>query len=324
MSLRRAAVFALVTALMAPQAFAQDDLFAPLEPQEGAKSKKKSSKAKAPKKPAAKTGKASTAKKSQAPAPAEDELFMPMMPTKTQFLVKLSGEVKGARLFIDNKPAGTLPLSAPIELEAGEYTVSVRRPGFTDFSRRVMLEAGKPAEVAVTLEAVAGVLSVSADVSGASVAIDGQPRGQVPLTGILLKPGSHEVVVTAEGYEPNLKALDIRAGRDYTVAANMKPAMVSSSAVAHNDTPQNTNLLPPDSSGKLGPKVPPLTPDEPEVRGSQPWFKRWYVWAGVGAVVTAAAVGTVVATQGGAATPLSPETVCGGACDGTINGIVRF
>jgi hypothetical protein len=34
-------------------------------------------------------------------------------------------------------------------------------------------------------------------------------------------------------------------------------------------------------------------------------------------------VGTVVATQGGVK-PLTAGDVCGGSCDGTINGVVRL
>jgi hypothetical protein len=318
MSLRRAAVLALVSVLLAPQAFAQDDLFAPLDSEPKAKKsgKKKTTTTGTKKKP----GKASTAKKGQ--APAEDDLFMPMAPAKkVELVVKLNGDVKGARLFIDGKPSGSLPLTAPLELDEGEYTIVVRRAGFAEFSRRVKLEAGKPGEVPVTLEAVAGVVAVNADVPGASVAIDGQPRGQVPLTGILLKPGSHDFLFTQKGYESTTKTVDVKAGKDYNVVANMKPAP---EAVAVVDAPKNPDLDLPDNTLKPGPQVPPLTQDVPAVSESQPWFKRWYVWAGVGAVVTAAAVGTVMATQNGAGPALTREDVCGGPCDGSINGVVRF
>jgi hypothetical protein len=50
---------------------------------------------------------------------------------------------------------------------------------------------------------------------------------------------------------------------------------------------------------------------------NSPLTSRWYFWAGVGAVVTAAAVGTLVATQ---PQPLDPDRdVCGGQCDVIIN-----
>ncbi|HEX8702818.1 MAG TPA: PEGA domain-containing protein, partial [Myxococcaceae bacterium] len=188
MSLHRLAVLALVTVLAAPQAFAQDDdLLVPMEPAKPAsKSKPKVTKKRPAKKP-------STSKKpTPAPAAPEDELVVPMAPvTKTELLVKLLGGVKGARLYVDNKDVGALP-GAAVAVEPGEHTIIVRRPGFAEFSRRINVDEGKTQEVSVALDAVAGVVSVTADVPNAKVTINGQPRGQAPLTGIELKPGSHE------------------------------------------------------------------------------------------------------------------------------------
>jgi hypothetical protein len=366
MSLCRAAVFALVAALVAPQAFAQDDLFVPIPTKEGGKSKPKAGKRRTPKKSAtakkpppapapgaaeddlivpmpakkpatAKTPapasqeddlivpmpakKPATAKKPP-PATAEDDLVVPIKSGRSELLVKMTGGVKGARLFVDNKEVGTLPLSAPLPMEAGEHTLVVRRPGFADFSRRITVQEGKPTEVSVALEAVSGVVAVTSDVPGASVTINGQPRGQAPLNGLLLKPGTYEIIVSLEGYKPETKSLSVRAGRDYTVAANLRPAEGSPPvAVAGTDRPEKPVLTPSTPAASENPTIPVKPEEEPVASASQPWFKRWYVWAGVGAVVTAATVGTVMATQGGSAKPLSPDEVCGGVgCDGTING----
>jgi hypothetical protein len=375
MSPHRAAVFALVAALVAPQSFAQDDIFVPIQKKEGGKTKKsskrKSSSKKATvKKPPAAAApeddlivpieparpataekpepteddlivpmpsgpkKPATAKKPPpASTPAEDDLIVPITPGKSELLVKLSGGVKGARLFVDNKEVGSLPLSAPLQVEAGEHTLVVRRPGYAEFSRRVTAQEGKPVEVNVALEAVAGVVSVVADVAGATVTINGQPRGEVPLNGLLLKPGSYDIVVSAPGFTPEPKSLAVRAGRDYTVTANLRPAESStSSVVATADRPQQPVLTPKTPAVSETPSI-PLTREEPVASVSQPWFKRWYVWAGVGAVVTAATVGTVMATRTPAPLDLRADpdnSVCGGGtgCDailnGNGNGIVRF
>ena len=315
MSLHRLAVLALVTVLAAPQAFAQDDdLLVPIEAKPAPKSKQKVTKKRPPKKP-------TTARKpAPEPAPVEDELLVPIAPGKTELLVKLLGGVKGARLFVDNKDMGALPVAA-LEVEPGEHTVIVRRPGFAEFNRRITVEEGKTLEVPVALDAVAGVVSVSADVSGARVSINGQPRGSAPLTGIELKPGQHEIVVTREGFFPEVSKLLIRAGRDYTVNAHMRPN-------AQADAPKRQDPKPsivPQQPDSVGPQVPPLNEPEPTVVAeNRPWFKRWYVWAGVGAAVAAAAAGTVLATQS-SPKPLSPDTVCGNQpCDGILNGAMRF
>jgi len=351
MSLHRAAVLALVAALVAPQSFAQD-LDIPMPSTGKTKSKGGKRRASAKKASAKKhvpaedeldvplpSSKPATAKK---PEPVGDELDVPLpsskpamakkpvpsldedlIPTvgKSELVVKLAGGIKGARLFVDNKDVGALPLSNPLQVDSGEHTLVVRRPGFAEFSRRVTAQQGKPTEVAVTLEAVSGVVTVVADVAGATVSINGQERGSVPVNGLVLKPGSYEIVVSKEGYQPDTKNLSVRPGKDYTVTTSLRPAETQPTLVASTDVPKNPVLTPTQPAVSDTPRI-PLTQDEPELSPSPPWFKRWYVWAGVG-VVAAAAAGAVVATQGGSATPLTADRVCGGPCDGTINGIVR-
>jgi hypothetical protein len=233
--------------------------------------------------------------------------------------VKLAGGVKGAHLFVDNKDMGALPMASALPMTAGEHTVAVRRLGFSDFTRRVTIQQGKPSELAVALEAVAGVVTVTADVAGASVSINGQAKGQAPLANVVLKPGSYEIVVSKDGFQPETKSLAVKAGKDYAVTVSLRPAEATKPpVVATADRPERPVLTPNDPGVK---NSNPLTQEKPEVSTSSPWYKRWYVWAGV-AVVAAATVGTVAATQGGSAKPLTPDFVCGGACDGTINGIV--
>lgn len=333
MSLARAAVLSLVVALGAPQAVAQD-LDIPM-PNAGAPKKSKASKRRGSKK--------ATAKKPAAAAPSEElELDVPLpgrkpatankaepvgldedlIPTvgKSELVVKLGGGIKGARLFVDNKDMGTLPLSAPLQVEPGAHSIIVRKPGFADFSSRFTARKGKATEVNVTLEAVAGLVSVTSEVPGATVSINGQPRGQVPLQGMVLKPGTYEIVVSKEGYEPDKRSILVKVGREQTVAASLKPLAPSQPvAVASTDRPQQP-VLTPSEPAVTPPQSNPLSQEVPQVAEGKPWFKRWYVWAGVG-VVAAAATGAAVAAQG--SKPLTADAVCGGPCDGTINGITR-
>lgn len=320
MLLRRAFLIALVLCFAAPPAFAQgmDDLLAPLTPSSSEKGKGKG-KGKATKsKPskASKAGKGSKGSKSgkgskQSPEPEEAEatassadadLLAPLV-KKTELLVKLNGGGRGARLFIDDKDVGPVP-KGPIEVAPGEHTLVVRRPGYREFSRRVTAPEGESTEVSVLLEATAGFVSVKADVAGARVLINGEDKGVAPLDGVMLPAGSYEIVVQREGFRPESQRIAVRAGKEYTVDVNLRP-----DALAQTDQPR-APILTPSSTDTPS----PLTHEVPAVSSSAPLTKRWYFWAGVGAVVTAAAVGTVIAMQ-----PLDPNKVCGGTCDGVIN-----
>lgn len=348
----------MVALLAAPPVFAQsdDDFLVPLTPSgkspsksktakkgKGAKpatpktAKKTSTKTKTPKKATAKRGKKGAPKKvavqPETPAPADDLDLVPLVPQgKTELLVTLGGGIKGGRLYVDNKESGVFPVSA-LEITPGEHTIVVRRPGYAEFTQRITVEAGRVNEVVASLDAVAGVLAVTADVPGASVLIDGEPAGNTPLYGVALKPGSHEIEVRRDGFESETKRIAVRAGKDYTVDFHLRPSgdapKVDGDAVAVRPvfTPKEPRQV--EVAERVLEQDAQVT-DEVE-SGSKPLYKRWYFWAGVGAVTAAAVVGTVALTQPAAPTPLTLDDVCrpASACDGSINaptgsGIVRF
>ncbi|WNG20049.1 PEGA domain-containing protein [Cystobacter fuscus] len=298
---RRVHLIALVFCLIAPRAFAQgdDDLLAPLTPSAPA-TKGKTTKAKKPTKAAKgkKPGKAAEAEQDD-----EADMLAPLV-KKTELLVKFNGGTRGTRLLVDEKDLGPVSKN-PVEVDEGEHTVVVRKPGYRDFSKRLTFKAGERTEVAVSLEATAGFVSVKADIAGARVLVDGEERGRTPLEDLLLSAGSHEIVVEQEGFRPESQRIAVRAGKEYTVNFNLRPG-----ALAKTDEPRAPVLTP---SAVAEPT--PFTQPPAEVAASKPLTQRWYFWAGVGAVVAAAAVGTVVATS----QPLSADSVCGGVCDGVIN-----
>ena len=320
MLLRRASLIALVLCLAAPSSFAQgmDDLLAPLAPSaSGKKGKGKTTQRRTPKAPkkapkAAKGGKGAKkgkGAKATAPEPEEQEqaegadLLAPLV-KKTELLVKLNGSSRGARFFLNEQELGAMP-KGPIEVDPGEHVIAVRKPGYRDFSRRITAKEGELTEVGVLLEATAGFVSVKADVAGARVLINGDDKGVAPLDNLMLPAGSYEIVVQREGFRPESQRIAVRAGKEYTVDVNLRPE-----AIAQSDQPRNPVLTPSVSEPS------PLTQKPVAEVSSRPLTSRWYFWAGVGAVVTAAAVGTVMATS---QQPLDPDKVCGGTCDGVIN-----
>ncbi|MBF5044284.1 MULTISPECIES: PEGA domain-containing protein [Myxococcaceae] len=280
----------------------------------------------APLTPAKKPARAAAPHPKAAPAPAapaaedDDELIAPLVTRPTFLRVRLPAGLKGARLLVDGDDAGALP-GAEVSVRPGTHHVLVRRPGYRDFSTRVRTPEGKTTEVGAQLVAVAGVLAVGADVPGARVRIDGKAAGTAPLADVVLTPGAHEVVVSREGYFEERSRLSVKAGRDYRVDAQLRPD--GSLPVAASDRPEAAAA---GGAIALAPRALPQEPaagalaPTPSLAAPAPWFKRWYVWAGVGAVATAAVVGTVAATHGGGtAQPFTPGEVCGGNCDAVLH-----
>lgn len=315
MLLRRAFLIALVLCLATPSASAQgmDDLLAPLTPSTSKKGKGKVTQrrtSKTPKKAKAtrggKKGKGAKATPEESEQSEAANLLLAPLVKKTELLVKMSGSTRGARLFLNEQELGAMP-KGPIELDPGAHIVTVRRSGYRDFTRRITAKEGELTELGVVMEPTAGFLSVKADVAGARVLINGEDKGVAPLDSLMLPGGSYEIVVQREGFRPESQRIAVRAGKEYTVDVNLRPE-----ALARADSPRAPVLTPSAISEPSPFTQQPAT----EVASASPLTSRWYFWAGVGAVVTAAAVGTVMATS---QQPLDPNKVCGGTCDGVIN-----
>jgi hypothetical protein len=292
----RLAVVAPLVWLSSFAALGQDDLLAPLAPDQP----KPKQKPKTPKRPPP------HAKKPPTRAPEED-LLSPLVARKTELRVKLASPSQDATLYVDGVASG--PVSAePFEVNAGEHVLVIKRPGFADFSERVKAADGQVTDVSASLVAVSGILAVTSDATGSEVMVDGNPQGTAPIRDIGLAPGTHVVTVRRDGYQDDVSRIVVRAGKQYTVSAHLKPAPAAV-AVAAQDRPEESHLLPTEVHSEV-----PLVEEE-----SPPVYKRWYVWAGAVVVVAAAVAASAVVVHNNSYGPPTNSTVCGGNCSGTIN-----
>lgn len=334
MSIRRLVLFSLVAVLAAPSsALAQaDDLLAPLTPStkptkaKPGKTKvvKKKPAAKVTKKPAARPSKATAkgGKKKNTPPP-DDSLLAPLAPVKTELAVFITGSVKGARLTLDGRDAGVLtPAPLTLTVTPGEHSLVVRKPGYEEYTRRLDVKEGATVDVKVALQATMGFAKAFADVAGTVVLVDDIEVGTVPMSDILLKPGSREIEFRAQGYKPHVHNINVLAGTTYELTGRMRPLVdtgVASNTPRVVDTPRAPVLDPATSMPDEPNQALAFDSESPDAQvegSSKPWYGRWYVWAGVGAVVAAGAVGAVMATRDPTVNTIDdPNSICPGGCD---------
>lgn len=304
---RRALAVTLSVLIASTPAFAQDDDLAPLTPAPSKARPKPKPKPKpkpAPSKPA--------------PTASSDDDLAPLVPSgaKTELLVKVAGDITGAKLFIDNKEIGTLPLPAH-PVSAGDHAVLVKRPGFAPFSKKVTVGQGKTVEVAADLKATLAVLNVASEPSGAQVWSGGKALGVTPLEGVEVPPGFTTLVLKKEGFAEGKTDLIAKAGKDHAVSLKLASTAVASRP-AVDDRPAATTLTPEDSVASS-----PVTA-ETQVQ-PQPIVTRWYFWVGVVAVAGAIAAGTAIGvSQANTTRPLTQQEICGGPCDACINCSAAF
>lgn len=138
-------------------------------------------------------------------------------------------DTDGAAVRINGRPVGNVPHQETVE--PGRYLVQVGREGYVTFSQWVDVAGGQTRTIPVSLEREAprtGELLVAGDITGASVLVDGTPRGQTPAVIDGLVEGEHTVEVQApadmQGVDPFRQTVTIRAGERTVLAPAMRPS----------------------------------------------------------------------------------------------------
>lgn len=130
--------------------------------------------------------------------------------------------VRGAVVRFDGQPLGTAPL-ARVRVNSGVGLLRVEAPGYEPWQSSVALEPGRSRRVDVVLvraEPLAA-LDVTSPVPGAHVALDGVPRGPVPVQ-LRARPGSHVLRVERDGHEPLQMDVVLREGERRRVDAPLE------------------------------------------------------------------------------------------------------
>ena len=295
----RSSVVLLVAITLSTAAFAQDDDdLAPLTPVGKLKPKPKP---KPKPRPAAKP-------KPKPVQVVDDDDLAPIVPiaARGDLTVKVASSLSGSILSIDGREVGPLPLP-PQNIPSGEHTVTVKRPGYAAFVKKVQIPGGKTVEVEARLTAVAAVLSVTSDVPGAQVLLNGRLIGIAPLNDVEVPPGPAEIAVVKEGFREETQKINFAVGKEYPISVRFNPV-----AVAKTDRPVESRLTPLASSGT------PVT--GVSVARAEPITSKWYFWAGV--AVAAIGVGVAVGLgvrEADKNRPLNEKDICGPlGCDGCI------
>lgn len=220
---------------------------------------------------------------------------------KTGVVVTLTVPVAGAQLVIDGEPPIPLPMEEKT-LKPGEHALKVERPGYRTLTETVTIVAAKKNEFSFTLVATGAVVAVESPSEGATGSIDGAPAESLPLSKVL-DAGKHDVTVSAQGFKTKTQTVEVVAGADQSLSFTLEAG--SDAPVAVDLTPEGDSDLDLELAGKRSAKK------------ETPLYARWYVWAGVAAVVVAGVVTGVAVSQAPKPTP-DPTVVCGGPCDATI------
>jgi PEGA domain-containing protein len=125
-------------------------------------------------------------------------------------------------------------------------------------------------------------LTLTLNVGGADVHLDGSPLQPTKITGLVVEPGQHVVRVTKQGFLPLEQVLEANQGEDVHVVLPLARAV----------TEANAGPLSPAPPGSKAPGTPPVPPD---VAGSR--VPLWMPWTLTGVLAAGWATTAVLAVQ---------------------------
>lgn len=189
---------------------------------------------------------------------------------------EVSAGVEGARVFLDDRPLGALP--RVVEATVGAHVLRVDAPGHASFAQLVEVLEGERAPIAVEL---APTSEHAAALRALAAAREGRARAVADALGAL--GGSVSVWLVWAGAGARDRAVAVRCAREGCDPPRRlereRVAEQLAAAPAGADLPESLAWM--DEASRV------------EVT-QEPWWERWYVWVGAGAIL-AAAVAAIVA-----------------------------
>lgn len=142
-----------------------------------------------------------------------------------RFVAKLevSGNEAGAEVLVDGERVGTLPLPGPVAVDIGTRVVLVRKAGFVDQRREVMVHSGEATRASFDLEPLDKRSRVTVTVVGPDAAIvkmDNVDMGPAPFVGDV-PVGRHTWTAEASGYVTATQTSEVRFREAASITLSM-------------------------------------------------------------------------------------------------------
>ena len=131
---------------------------------------------------------------------------------------------QGAQVQIDGRtePSWVTPF-AFTNLQPGQHTITVSKPGYSTDTRAVMGISGNRATVIAHLSQLMATLVVTSDPAGANVYVDGRDMGTKTPAQFSVDKGSHVVLVRKMGYIDETMNGQFSLGQTLNFAPTLRP-----------------------------------------------------------------------------------------------------
>ncbi len=159
------------------------------------------------------SAKSRNAKKKAAPAP----MIIPGQ-------MAVDSTPQGAQAQVDGRTDSSYVTPfALTNLQPGQHTITVSKPGYSTDTRTVTVTSGNRATVVVHLSQLMATLVVSSDPAGANVYVDGRDTGTKTPSQVSVDKGQHVVLVRKMGYIDETMNAQFVLGQTFNFAPTLRP-----------------------------------------------------------------------------------------------------
>ncbi len=163
---------------------------------------------------------------------ANPELDAVLVPLQTYGSLTVDTTPEGADVFIDSNSEGRSPVTVG-GLSTGAHRVEAHLAGYSPQVQMATVTSGQVTRITIPMTAYSassteGSLSVSTNVPGALVYLDGIYKGAIndgsPFSVVAVSPGSHSLLLHAPGYDDFTQDITVTVGQVTPVTANLNAA----------------------------------------------------------------------------------------------------
>jgi len=139
----------------------------------------------------------------------QQQLMVPLEPAWAE--VTIDSQPQGARILVDGEVVGDTP--AMVEILQGEHQLILQKEAYSDWQQELVITPGENLDLErVTLRPAAGTMRLVSIPGHANVTVDGEFRGQTPLTLEVSPARKHTLAVFKPGYRRYTGSLELAAG----------------------------------------------------------------------------------------------------------------
>lgn len=130
---------------------------------------------------------------------------------------------QGSQVQVDGRSdASYVTPFALTNLQPGQHTITVSKPGFATDTRTVNVTSGNRATVVVHLAQLMATLVVNSDPAGANIYIDGRDSGAKTPGQVSVDKGQHVVLVRKMGYIDETQSIQFTLGQTFNFAPTLR------------------------------------------------------------------------------------------------------